>query len=356
MKSVSPRKRKQRSLPWISNAGFICRCDFFAYRKYNMKNSSSRKKKRAGAPRPGIWERQNRLTKFSLIFFIVGTLIFGLYWNNISRTEDSSIPEISIESEEIHVSVRDPEEILLEGVTARDRKDGDVTDSLLVESLSPFVSRNTRLIRYAAFDSDNHVSHASRKLIYTDYYSPRFHLEMPLIFRLNYSDVIDGLTAMDCLDGDITSLIKVVPEKDFTVEKAGLYDVTFQVSNSAGDLQSFSTQVEIYDSSSGRGLELTLTDYLVYIRKGMEFDPADYLESVRISGREYPIERGWGNFYSQYLYQESDRVVGTDMLEIDNPVRTDAPGSYTVRYTLSVETRNQEILTGTCPLIVIVRE
>ena len=44
------------------------------------------------------------------------------------------------------------------------------------------------------------------------------------------------------------------------------------------------------------------------------------------------------------------------MLEIDNPVRNDAPGSYTVRYTLSVETRNQEILTGTCPLIVIVRE
>ena len=321
-----------------------------------MKNTSSRKKKKTQAMRPGIWERQNRLTRFSIIFFVIGSLIFGAYRYHLSRTVDGSAPKISVGEEEISVSIKDPEEVLLEGITARDRKDGDVTESLLVESLSPFISKNTRLVSYAAFDSDDHVSHASRKLVYTDYTSPRFTLESPLVFRLNYNNVMDGLTAWDCLDGDITSLIKVVPEEDFTVEKAGFYDVTFQVSNSAGDLQSFSTQVEIYDSSEGRGPEITLSSYMVYVDKGGAFDPASFLESVRISGRDYDIVRGWGNYYSEDLPQGTERFVGTDMVQIDNPVRTDTPGSYTVRYTLSVDTRNQETLTGTCPLIVIVRE
>ena len=132
--------------------------------------------------------------------------------------------------------------------------------------------------------------------------------------------------------------------------------MTFQVSNSAGDLQSFSTQVEIYDSSEGRGPEFTLSDYLVYVNKGAAFDPAAFLESVRISGREYDIVRGGGNYYDEDLPLSTERFVGTDMVQIDNPVRTDTPGSYTVRYTISVDTWNQETLTGTCPLIVIVRE
>ena len=131
-----------------------------------MKNASSRKKKNNQAVRPGIWERQNRLTRFSVIFFVIGSIIFGAYRYHLSRTVDGSAPKISVGEEEISVSIQDPEEALLEGITARDRKDGDVTDSLLVESLSPFVSKNTRLVSYAAFDSDDHVSHASRKLVF----------------------------------------------------------------------------------------------------------------------------------------------------------------------------------------------
>ena len=320
-----------------------------------MSGSKNRKKKKQRAARPGIWERQNRLTRFSVILFVIGAVIFGLYRYHASRTVDGSAPEIQMESEKIKVSVGDPEAALLEGVTAFDKKDGDVTESLLVESLSPFISKKSRIVNYAAFDSDNHVSHASRKVTYTDYTPPVFHLAAPLTFRLNYRDIMDGLTASDCLDGDITSLIKVVPEEDFTVEKAGFYDVTFQVSNSAGDLQSFSTQVEIYDSNESRGSEFTLSNYLVYVKKGEPFDPAAYLQTVKIGGRDYAIVPGEGNYYEENLAVGTERVVGRNMIQIDNPVRTEESGSYTVHYTISVETRNQETLTGSCPLIVIVR-
>lgn len=314
------------------------------------------KKKSKSAGRPGLWERQTRLSRFSIILFLLSVVIFGAYSYNRSTTVDGSAPVITIDNPQIEVSIHDPEEKLLEGITAEDRKDGDVSDSILVESLSSFVSQNTRLVNYAAFDSDNHVSHASRKIVYRDYTEPRFHLSEPLIFRLNYSNIMDGLTATDCLDGDVTSLIKVVPEEEFTVEKAGLYDVVFQVSNSAGDLRSFSTKVEIYDNTVSRGPQFTLSDYLVYVDKGAAFDPYAYLQTVTISGKTYQIVQGYGNYYSDYVDPGTERTVGTSMITVENPVRTDQSGSYTVYYRISVETRNQETLTGKCPLIVIVRE
>lgn len=319
-------------------------------------NNSMEKKGKKQPSRPGFWERQTRLGRLSIIIFLISSVIFGLYKYHVSRTVDGSAPEITIDISEIQVSVQDPEEVLLEGVTAKDRKDGNVTDGVLVESISPFVSKNVRIVNYAAFDSDNHVSHGSRKLIYTDYTEPHFRLTSPLVFRLNYQNIIDGLTATDCLDGDVTSLIKVVPEENFTVEKVGFYTVEFQVSNSAGDIQSFKTQVEIYDNTISRGPQFTLSDYLVYVDKGTAFDPVSYLRTVSISGREYGIVRGEGNYYYEHLEEGTERTVGSNMITIDNPVKTDQPGSYTVYFRISIETRNGETLSGSCPLIVIVRE
>lgn len=321
-----------------------------------MSNSKGRKKKNNRSSRPGFWERQTRLGRFSIILFIAGAAVFGFFRYHLATTIDGSSPMISIDQQQIEVSIHDPEEKLLEGITVADQKDGDVSDSLLVESLTSFVSKNTRLVHFAAFDSDNHVSHGSRKIVYTDYTEPRFHLAAPLVFRLNYRNIMDGLTAADCLDGDVTSLIRVVPKDDFTVEKVGLYDVAFQVSNSAGDLQSFETRVEIYDNTVSRGPQFTLSDYLIYIDKGAAFDPLSYLKSVTISGRDYEIVRGEGNYYSENVEVGTDRTVGTNMITVANPVRTDESGSYTVFYRISVETRSQETLTGSCPLIVIVRE
>ena len=51
-----------------------------------------------------------------------------------------------------------------------------MTGSILVEKLSDLYDGNRRLVTYAAFDSDDNVSKASREIVYTDYSSPRFSL------------------------------------------------------------------------------------------------------------------------------------------------------------------------------------
>ena len=54
----------------------------------------------------------------------------------MGRQQDNSAPEISFQSEELQVSVTADDAALLEGVTAWDEQDGDVTSSIVVERVS----------------------------------------------------------------------------------------------------------------------------------------------------------------------------------------------------------------------------
>lgn len=83
----------------------------------------------------------------------------------------------------LEISVQDGEEALLQGVTAKDDKDGDVTGSILVEKLSGFDGENRREVTYAAFDSDGNVAKATREIVYTDYTPIRFQLNHSLRYR-----------------------------------------------------------------------------------------------------------------------------------------------------------------------------
>lgn len=55
---------------------------------------------------------------------------------------------------------------LLEGVTATDDKDGDVTDSLVIENIFPNEDHTSASVVYAAKDSHNNVSKATRRVNY----------------------------------------------------------------------------------------------------------------------------------------------------------------------------------------------
>ena len=68
----------------------------------------------------------------------------------------------------------DSEERLLEGVTAYDGKDGDLTSKVFVESISNFVEPGVSNVTYVVYDADRHAAKASRKVVYLDYTPPRF--------------------------------------------------------------------------------------------------------------------------------------------------------------------------------------
>lgn len=221
--------------------------------------------------------------RLSILLFVITSICFAAFCWQKNQDTDSIKPAITCDETSIKVNVDVTEEELLEGVTAWDDVDGDITDKIMIASYSNFidVEKATRNIKYIVFDSHNNVSYITREICYTDYESPHFYLKNPLQFRVNSTiNLYDCIGATDCLDGDISDKIKVVYNDAGTINSIpGEYEVKFQVSNSAGDVSYLTTKIEIYEGSYYKP-EIELNQYLVYVEKWREFNPYEYVANI----------------------------------------------------------------------------
>lgn len=249
---------------------------------------------------------------------------------------DHTPPEITVPPEELQISVRADQNALLDGVTAWDDRDGDVTAYLVVEGISAVVGDQRAEVTYAAFDQAGNVAKCRRTLHYTDYQSPRFTLSQPLVFRSGRSfDVFDYVGAEDTLDGSLNDRIKAtLVAGETSISEVGIHMVKFRVTNSMGDTAYLTVPVEVY-AAAEYNAALELTEPLVYLQKGDAFRAEDYLRTLKIGTREIVLNGT----------PEGVKV------EIDSDVNTQEPGCYSVSYTVSSET-----WTGHTRLIVVVEE
>ena len=79
---------------------------------------------------------------------------------------DRKGPVIQVPAEQISYREGAETKELLKGVTAMDDRDGDVSDSLLVEKVLPFDDGSTAQVIYAAMDKSNNVTKAYRSVEY----------------------------------------------------------------------------------------------------------------------------------------------------------------------------------------------
>ncbi len=301
----------------------------------------------------------SRLKIFSLGLLIIGVIIclIGLartYFHN-----DATPPVITMEEDTIAISVSDDESAILQGVTAADEKDGDVTDRIVVSSLTPFVGdeQAERIAVIAAFDSSNNIAFAKRSVTYSDYQPMKFSLSQPLRFpvgdRTSGAWVDDRgellLQATDCLDGDISSQIQYLGMDAVDSKAPGVYSFTVHVSNSAGDVEEFPLSVEYYDPKEASNLpRVELEEYLITINAGEEPDLEDLITGVTFRNTELEIgprtDLAAGTFY--------DEQVSVD----DSDVDYDTPGVYEATYRAAYAgDKDEEEVSGTVRLVIIVR-
>jgi hypothetical protein len=261
-----------------------------------------------------------------------------------------------MDSKEITVSCEDSEEMLLQGITAQDARDGDVTENLLIESLSNFTEDGCRIMTVAAFDSSNNAVKASRKVRYSDYRPPEFSLTEALRFPLNSTNLMGTLTAADVLDGDLTDNIKITSEEYIETDEAGTYTITYSVSNSAGDVGKLPVTVEIYDPSEEYlKPQIVLDDYLVYTEVGTSIDPWDYVKSVTMDNTTY-VKVKTGVLKDRNAKKDQERIViEEEEMKITDNVNYEKPGVYEVVYRMT-DDNGQSKETGVTRLIVIVKE
>lgn len=156
-------------------------------------------------------------------------------------------PVLSCEEELIEVSVRDGEEAVLQGISAWDAQDGDLTGEIAVEQIGPFLSDGSRKVTYVVCDRSNRVSRLIRSIRYQDYRPPVITAKGAFRFPEGEEvDILSVLHAEDVLDGDITDHIQETYGNLKRRPEAGWYPMGFQVSNSAGDTANLDVTVEIF--------------------------------------------------------------------------------------------------------------
>lgn len=217
-----------------------------------------------------------------IALFILSALLLAASTAFTLFTKDRTCPVIQCPETPLYLSVYDDAQVrALEGVTASDGKDGDLTDQIFVQSVTKSGLGSTATITYAVTDSDNHVATATRTLQYTDYTLPRFSLSQALRYTVGSPiNIRDRLTATDVVDGDLSSQIKIT-STSLVSTVPGSYPVTFEVTNSLGDTASFTASIVIQEENPNMP-RIYLTQYVVYTRLGEGFDPMVYLHSVAL--------------------------------------------------------------------------
>lgn len=260
---------------------------------------------------------------------------------------DTKAPTIHMNSGVQQISVQASKSALLQGITAEDDTDGDVTASLVVESIRLTDPHGKVTVSYAAFDRAGNVAKASRQVQYTDYHSPRFSLETPLVFPQTASvDVLGRVRVTDLLDGDITRRVRATSLAEDSVANFGTHEVEFRVSNSLGDTVSLTLPVEVHAAGAYQA-SVTLTDYLIYLPVGADFESKAYLESFTTGNERTSLKNG---------------VPKGLTLKTTGTVDTQKPGVYSVGYTVtytqpdSGNSGESRSYSGYSKLIVVVEE
>ncbi len=303
------------------------------------------------------------IRRICIVIFALSVAAYGGVTVYQAFTEDSTGPSVTMDSNEITVSVADDDTAILEGVTVQDADGSYISSNLVVETKGNFITPGVRDVTIAAFDYNDNVTKATRRVAYSDYTSPTVSLSGSLCAPVSDSSaLLDVITVTDCLDGDLTGQVQVVFEETSQSVEAGEFAMHIQVSNSAGDTVDLPVTVRFYNASEEINTpQLTLTDYIIYVDEGEKVDPEDYLDTITVENETYAWDSGSDRFLSEEASSEGDEAgyesetssIARSAIQIDNPTDTSVPGTYEITYSYIDDDSE---LTGLVRLIVVVEE
>ncbi len=272
-----------------------------------------------------------RYLRLAVIIIFIGALgVYGASRVKEWRERDSHVPTISSDRNVLDVSCSATEEELMEGLTAQDEEDGDLTSGIMIGSRSHFTEPGVCTITYVVFDSASQSATFERETHFTDYRPPQFSLSEPLVFTAESGDSTGiHVGASDMLDGDLSNDVKIT-DSTVNYQTPGAYTVTVEVSNSYGDVSSAVLPVHVLESWQNE-LDIQLTAGIVYLKTGEGLDAGSYVAG---------LTDGEGNALDPGLVQAQPAVDAS------------TPGIYEVQY-IAADSQGRQ---GNTWLTVIVEE
>jgi hypothetical protein len=198
----------------------------------------------------------------------------------------------------------------MEGVTATDLTDGDITGIVSVEYMEVDTSRpGSYWVQYVVYNSLGLMSYADRSVVVFDMTAS------PSIVAIDYQyfetsepfDPRNGAYAYDIEDGDITHLIEIV-ENTVDTSIPGEYHVMYRVTDSDGNIAEHTSFVTV-NWSWMLYPEIRVEPYIVYLELGGTFDPMEGVTATDLTDGDITSE-----------------------VEVNGYVDTSMPGVYYLEY------------------------
>ncbi len=241
-----------------------------------------------------------KIRRLICLLFVSACAVSAAYYVKVKMVEDTVAPTIEVAEDTVTVSVKDDMSALLQGVTAKDNRDGDLTDSIRVDNMSHFIGGPKRTVYYAVFDKSNNVGTTSRTVVYKDYEHTKLRVTEPFLYSVKEMENVDlgaYIEADDCIDGDISNQVRTILDSKYYSGVTGNYKLTLEVSNSAGDVTTVPMSITVIDPESDADADKTfpyLSDYLVYTKVGKNLDFEKYIRGVIVNGSRYEFDRDNG--------------------------------------------------------------
>lgn len=200
--------------------------------------------------------------KKTLFLLSILILIFSSCTNNEKPVIDE-IPPVITGIKDILYTIGDPLPTLTEGIQANDETDGDLTDLVTLDvSDIDFENPGSYHVLVTVRDNAGNETRVSFKVIVSqETIAPEILGTVNLTFERGISNpnYLEGVSAIDNFDGDITASI-VVDDSKVNLNEPGSYELTYSVSDNAGNFSSVTVSVTITLSS----IEMIMEDVAYY--------------------------------------------------------------------------------------------
>ncbi|OCA84613.1 hypothetical protein A8L44_09430 [Bacillus sp. FJAT-27986] len=136
---------------------------------------------------------------------------------------------------------------ILEGISATDNNDGNLTSKIKIEGSVNFKKAGTYMLTYSVTDQSGNITSISRKITVIDNVNPVLLgvQDIAIPFGEKF-DPLAGISASDNSDGDLSSSIRV--NGSVNINKAGSYALTYSVSDQSGNTVSNNRIVTVVDN------------------------------------------------------------------------------------------------------------
>lgn len=223
--------------------------------------------------------------KIGLIGLLIVLIVYQAVITYRTHGKSDHAPLITAEDDELLISCQYTKDDLLQGLSAYDEEDGNITGKILIGGFSDFTQPGVSSLEYAVYDQDGNVAVLNRKVVFSDYVHPRIKVLAPCVFKTtdtanNIPSLSSYLEGWDIFDGNIAKHM-LITYTDLDFSKPGKYTVSVYLKNSFGDEVNLELPVHILESRiSGYSIELT-AEPLIYLDKGAAVRPESYIAAVR---------------------------------------------------------------------------